>query len=234
MSDIRPPSAFSNVPPVVKNLVIINVLVYVAQVVFDTLLHPGGGLGPMMRWGALWPSGAAALAASQGTLVPAFWPWQIVTSAFMHGSIWHIGFNMFALFSIGPPVEQAMGSKRFAIFYGVCVLGSGLLQLAIVSYPFWAGTGGGAIGPTLGASGGVLGVVTAFGMLYPLSRLFIFPIPFPIEARWLVPGAAVISLVLGVTGWMPGIAHFAHLGGMVAGALLVLYWKHQQRTRTLA
>lgn len=234
MSDFRPPSAFSSIPPVVKNLLILNGLAFLAQLVFDDLLG-GGGIGPMMWWGALWPAGGGAAAAAVGQTAPAFWPWQLVTTAFLHGGVWHLGFNMFGLFMFGGVIERALGSKRFAGFYLACVLGASLLQLCVVSYPFWAGTASaGAIYPTVGASGGVLGVVTAFGMLFPRERIFIFPIPFPIEARWLVPGFAVVSLYLGFTGGGGNVAHFAHLGGMVAAALLLLFWRHQQRARTLA
>ncbi len=215
--------------PVVKNLLILNGLAFLAQAVFDWL--PAGtmdAIGPVIRWFALWPAGVPAAVGA-----PAFYPWQIVTMAFLHGSFLHIAFNMFALFSIGPPVEAALGPRRFLAFYFVSVLGASLLQLAIVSYPFWTGAGS-AIYPTLGASGGVLGVVAAFGILYPRATLFIFPIPFPIQARWLVPGAALISLYLGVTGKVGGIAHFAHLGGMAAGALFVVLWRRHERARRLA
>lgn len=235
MSDYRPPSAFAAIPPVVKNLLIVNVLAFLAQFVFDTLLSPGDGYGPMMWWGALWPSGGAAAAAAQGVLAPAFYPWQLVTTAFLHGGFMHLAFNMFGLYMFGAVVERSLGTRRFAGFYAACVLGASLLQLVIVSYPFWTGAGSAAaIFPTVGASGGVLGVVTAFGMLFPRERIFIFPIPVPIEARWLVPGFAVVSLYLGFTGRGGNVAHFAHLGGMVAGALLLLFWRYQQRARRLA
>jgi membrane associated rhomboid family serine protease len=233
-SELRSPSAFSAVPPVIKNLMIVNGLVFLAQAVFDWL--PAGtmqAIGPVMIWGALWPAGAAEAAAALGQAVPAFYPWQLITTAFLHGSVLHIAFNMFGLFSIGPPVEEALGTRRFLAFYLVSVLGASLLQLAIVSYPFWTGTIG-PVFPTVGASGGLLGVVAAFGILYPKATLFIFPIPFPIQARWLVPGAALVSLYLGVTGRADGIAHFAHLGGMVAGAIFVLIWRSQRRSRRLA
>lgn len=244
-TEIRSPSGFAAVPVVVKNLLILNGLAFLAQVVFDALPSGTFGLfdpiaaGPVMNWGALWPMGGAEAAAAAGQTAPAFYPWQIVTSAFLHGSILHIAFNMFGLFSLGPPVEQALGARRFAALFAVAVIGASLLQLAMVSYPFWTGTyGAGSVFPTLGASGGLLGVVAAFGILYPRSTLFIFPIPFPIQARWLVPGAAVVSLYLGVTGRAAGIAHFAHLGGLVAGAAFVLIWRaaetRRQRARRLA
>ena len=231
VSDYRPPSTFASMPPVVKNLLIVNVLAFLAQLVFDTLMNPGGGVGPVMWWGALWPSGTAAVA----TDAPGFYPWQLVTTAFLHGGVMHLAFNMFGLYMFGAVVERSLGLQRFAGFYLACVLGSSLLQLVMVSYPFWTGAASaGAIFPTVGASGGVLGVVTAFGMLFPRERIFIFPIPVPIEARWLVPGFAVISLYLGFTGRGGNVAHFAHLGGMVAGALLLLFWRYQQRARRLA
>ena len=235
-SELRSPSAFSAIPPVVRNLLIVNGLVFLAQAVFDWLpAGQIGALGPVIAWGALWPAGGAAAAAALGQDAPAFYPWQLVTMAFLHGSVLHIAFNMFGLFSIGPPVEEALGTRRFLAFYLVSVLGASLLQLAIVSYPFWTGNvTAGSVFPTVGASGGLLGIVAAFGILHPRATLFIFPIPFPIQARWLVPGAALVSLYLGVTGRADGIAHFAHLGGMVAGAIFVLIWRAQQRPRRLA
>ena len=226
----------SALTPAVKNLLILNGLAFLAQIVVDWL--PAGSmeaLGPVVQWFALWPAGGAQAAAALGQAAPAFYPWQLVTMAFLHGSFLHIAFNLFALFSIGPPVEAALGTRRFLAFYVVSVLGASLLQLVIVSYPFWTGNlAAGAIYPTLGASGGVLGVVAAFGILYPRATLFIFPIPFPIQARWLVPGAAVVSLYLGVTGRVGGVAHFAHLGGMAAGALFIFFWRRSERTRRLA
>jgi membrane associated rhomboid family serine protease len=230
-SDYRPPSAFSSVPPVVKNLLIINGLAFLAQVVIDgwPMLE-----GPILKWAALWPLGVPEFVPPDGRVVGAFYPWQLVTSAFLHGSIGHIAFNMFGLFMLGGPVERTLGERRFVLFYFVSVLGASLLQLAVVSAPFVAGIGTPSIGATVGASGGVLGVVTAFGMLFPRERLFIFPLPVPIEARWLVPGYAALSLYMGVSGTGGNVAHFAHLGGMVAGALLLLFWRYQQRARRLA
>lgn len=235
-SDYRPPSAFSSIPPVVKNLLILNGLAFLAQVVFDWLpAGEGGGLGPVMWWGALWPVGGAEAAAAAGVAAPSFWPWQLVTSAFLHGGISHIAFNLFGLFMFGGVVERALGSRRFAFFYLGSVLGASALQLAMVSAPFWGGAGGvGDVFPTVGASGGVLGVMAAFGMLFPRERVFIFPLPVPIEARWFVLGYAALSLYMGVSGTGGSVAHFAHLGGMVAGALLLLFWRRQERARSLA
>ncbi|HEX8386156.1 MAG TPA: rhomboid family intramembrane serine protease [Rubricoccaceae bacterium] len=235
-SDYRPPSAFSSIPPVVKNLLILNGLAFLAQAVFDWLPGgEGGSIGPVMWWGALWPVGGAPLAEASGVLAPAFYPWQLVTSAFLHGGIAHIAFNLFGLFMFGGVVERSLGSRRFAFFYLVSVLGASALQLAVVSAPFVAGTATvGDIFPTVGASGGVLGVMAAFGMLFPRERVFIFPLPVPIEARWFVLGYAALSLYAGVSGTGGNVAHFAHLGGMVAGALLLLFWRYQQRARRLA
>ena len=231
-SDYRPPSAFSSIPPVVKNLLILNGLAFLAQAVFDTLLNAGGGIGPVMWWGALWPIGGADLAASQNVQAPAFYPWQLVTTAFLHGGIAHIAFNMFGLFMFGATVEGALGSRRFAALYAASVLGASALQLAVISAPFLAGAGTVAgIVPTVGASGGVLGVMAAFGMLFPRERLFIFPLPVPIEARWFVLGYAAISLFGGLSGTGGNVAHFAHLGGMIAGALLLLFWRFRKRPR---
>ena len=230
MSDYRPPSAFSSIPPGVQNLLILNGLFFLAQLVVDGQLDPSE---PIRRWLALWPAGTPAAIPDGDALVgiPAFYPWQLVTSAFLHGDFFHLLFNLFGLFMFGAVVEGALGTRRFLIFYVASVLGASVLQLAVTSAPFVFGIGAPIIVPTVGASGGVLGVMAAFGMLFPRERVFIFPLPVPIEARWFVLGYAALSLYLGVSGGGPGVAHFAHLGGMLTGALLILAWR---RTRRLA
>ena len=215
----QPPSSFSLFPPVVKNLLIINGLVFLAQQIPPL----AGALG---AYGMLWPVGTPEVVATPGgpALVPQFYPWQLVTSAFMHGGLGHIFFNLFGLWMFGGTVERELGSKRFLIFYAVCVLGASLLQLAVTSYPFLMGAGG-IPAPTLGASGGVLGVLAAFGVLHPDSPIYLLFIPVPIPAKWFVLGYAAFSVFAGFSGVQAGVAHFAHLGGMIAGALLILYWR---------
>lgn len=210
----RPPSSFGLFPPVVKNLLIINGLVFLAQMIPPLDYY-------LQVYGALWPAGTPEVLG--GGLVPQFYPWQLVTSAFMHGGFGHILFNMFGLWMFGGAIERAMGSKRFLWFYLACVLGASLLQLTVTSWPFWTGDIVRPV-PTVGASGGVLGVLAAFGLMYPDSPIYLLFFPVPIPAKWFVLGYAAFSLFAGVTSVQAGVAHFAHLGGMVTGAVLVLYW----------
>ena len=216
----RPPSSFGLFPPVVKNLLIINGLVFLAQMI--PLLAE-----PLTVYGALWPVGTPdVIPTAQGyARVPQFYAWQLVTSAFLHGGFGHILFNMFGLWMFGGTVERTLGSKRFLWFYVACVLGASLLQLATTSWPFVMGDGGGIPVPTVGASGGVLGVLAAFGVLYPDQPIYLLFFPVPIPAKWFVLGYAVFSLYAGYADVQAGVAHFAHLGGMATGALLIQYWR---------
>lgn len=159
----------------------------------------------------------------------------------MHGNFAHILFNMFAVWMFGRIVESAWGSRRFLIYYLICGIGAGLFQ-EIVQYIDYVASGmqaydsvdiGTAVIPmdtylnmltTVGASGAVYGILLAFGLSYPEERLFIIPIPIPIKAKYFVIGYAVIELLSGLYGSNDGVAHFAHLGGMVVGFLLILYW----------
>lgn len=214
-------------PPVVKNLLIINVIVFFAMYGL-TMGGPYTPIGAWMHeWMALWPAGTPDLARGpRGGIVavPQFYPWQLVTSAFMHGGLGHLFFNMFALWIFGMRIENVWGSNRFAFFYFWCVLGASLVQLAVTSAPFVLGIGDPNIVPTVGASGGVLGVLLAFGMMYPDEPIYLYFF-VPIKAKYLVVGFAVLSILAGVTGTAAGIAHFAHLGGMVAGFFLIQYWR---------
>ncbi|OZC03081.1 rhomboid family intramembrane serine protease [Rubricoccus marinus] len=225
-------------PPVVKNLLILNVLAFAAQLVFR--MRTGTmdtGIGPVEQWFALWPAGIPS-----ETVLPTFgglfWPWQIVTSAFLHGDFSHILFNMFGLWMFGAPLEQTLGSKRFAILFGGAVLGASLLQLGVISWPFLGDAlPAGAYGPTLGASGGVLGVLGAFGMLYPNQPIYLLFLPVPIAAKWMVVGYAAMDILGGFGAYASNTAHFAHLGGLITGVLLILYWRGRlpvkPRARTL-
>lgn len=201
----RPPTQFSVFPPVIKNLLILNGLVYLAQLVptTDELL---------MQWFALWPLGIP-----DAPGYPSFWPWQLVTYSFLHGGLGHLFFNMFALWMFGVQIENAWGSNRFGIFYFVCVIGAGLIQLIVV-------TAGTTLVPTVGASGGVFGLLLAFGMMFPNQPIYIYFL-FPIKAKWLVIGYAALEMWAAVTGTQAGIANFAHLGGMLFGFILIQYWR---------
>ncbi len=206
----QPPTRFSIIPPVIKNLLIINVLVFLAQQL--------PGVGEFLeRWFALWPIGSpdTVLTPFGMQRVPSFYPWQLITYAFLHGSFTHLFFNMFALWMFGVQLENVWGSRRFATYYFACVLGAAIAQL-IVMY--------GSYIPTIGASGGVYGILLAFGMMFPNQPIYLYFL-FPIKAKWFVLGYALLELYAGVTGTQAGVAHFAHLGGMVIGFILLQYWR---------
>ena len=211
----QPPTQFSVFPPVIKNLLILNGLFFLAQQVPAT-----GEL--LLRWMALWPLGAPDVANSSFGLqrVPDFWPWQLVGYSFLHGGFGHILFNMFALWMFGVQLENTWGSRRFGIYYFACVIGAGLIQLVVASLAAAEGN----IYPTLGASGGVYGILLAFGMMFPNQPIYIYFL-FPVKAKWLVIGFGAIELWSGITGSPSGVAHFAHLGGMLFGFLLIMYWR---------
>jgi membrane associated rhomboid family serine protease len=173
---------------------------------------------------ALWPWGDFPIGQSIDGLPVSvgFQPWQLVTYGFLHGGMGHLFFNGLALFQFGTRVENTFGSRRFATFFIVCVIGAGLCQLAVDAVMINSGKGP---FPTIGASGGILGVLLAYGMLFPHERVMLLIPPIPMSARTLVIAFGVISLVLGVTGTAAGIAHFAHLGGMLFGWLLIRYWQ---------
>ncbi|MFP7721966.1 rhomboid family intramembrane serine protease [Lysobacter sp. A3-1-A15] len=192
---------FSNLPPVTRALLIANGVAFLLQLVLERT-----ALGPLM----LWPLGDG------------FMPWQLVTYAFLHGDIAHLLFNMLALLMFGAPVEHTWGPKRFLTFYFVCVVGAAVCQLAVGA---WTLSQGGPAYPTLGASGGVFGLLLAYGMLFPHQRVMLLIPPIPMKARTLVIVYGAIALLLGFTGLQPGVAHFAHLGGMLFGWLLIRYWR---------
>ncbi|MEP0545419.1 MAG: rhomboid family intramembrane serine protease [Rhodothermales bacterium] len=215
------PPTWSVMPPVIKNLLIINGLVYFATVAPQMQAF-------LFQWFALWPAGTPDVAPSrfgQVNAVPQFYPWQLVTTAFLHGGLGHIFFNMFGLWMFGMRIENTWGSQRFLFFYFFCVIGASLLQLLVTSSPFLFGIGDPVIVPTVGASGGVFGVLLAFGMMYPEERVMLLIPPIPIKAKWFVTGLMVLQLYAGVTGTQAGVANFAHLGGALAGFLLIQYWR---------
>ena len=194
-------------PPVTTALIVANVAIYLLQTILPGLVVPF----------ALWPLGAAQAAVGVG-----FYPWQLVTYAFLHGSLLHLGFNMFALYMFGSPVEQVFGTRRYLIYYFVSVLTAAFTQLAFAAF-----TGG--IYPTIGASGGVFGLLLAYAKFFPHNRVMLLFPPIPMPARVFVFGYAALELFLGVTGTQEGVAHFAHLGGMVGGYLLLRYWRSGPR-----
>ena len=170
-----------------------------------------------------------------------FNPAQLITYMFMHGGFQHIFFNMFALWMFGRTLEQVWGPKRFLFYYMVCGIGAGLVQ-ELVQYiqyvtelsQYDSVNTGIAVIPmaeylnlmtTVGASGAIYGILLAFGMLFPNSQMFVFPIPFPVKAKYFVMGYAALEIFLGLGASTDGVAHFAHLGGMIFGFILIMYWR---------
>ena len=191
-------------PPVTLALIVANVAIYLLQ------MAAPGLMGPL----ALWPVAASQL--SGGAV--GFAPWQLVTYAFLHGGMLHLAFNMFALYMFGGAIEQVFGTRRYLTYYLVAVVSAALTQLL-----FAAVSGG--IYPTVGASGGVFGLLLAYGIYFPNNRVMLLFPPIPMPARVFVLVYAVIELYLGVTGTQEGVAHFAHLGGMIGGYIMLRYWK---------
>jgi membrane associated rhomboid family serine protease len=146
-----------------------------------------------------------------------FGPWQLLSYSFLHGSFNHLFFNMFAVWMFGTPLERSWGSRRFAVFYLICVAGAAAAQLGVQLFE-------GGVYPTVGASGGVFGLLLAYGVMWPDNRIFLLFFPVPIKAKWFVLIYGGIELLLGFSRAMPGIAHFAHLGGMIFGAVLLYKW----------
>ena len=208
-----------------KNLLVINVLAYLASVVLE---RSGVDLNGLL--------GLHFFMASE------FHVYQFLTYMFLHGSFTHILFNMFALWMFGSVIERVWGPKKFLFYYIVCGVGAGIVQ-ELVQYGNYVAQGldayqyvnmGGAqismnayinMWTTIGASGAVYGILLAFGMIFPNERLFIIPFPFPIKAKWLIVGYIAIELFSALSGPGDGVAHMAHLGGMLFGFLLIRYWQ---------
>lgn len=193
---------FLSIPPATRALILINVGVYLLQQVAGA---------PIAQLFALWPLGS-----------PEFQPWQVITYAFLHGSLAHIFFNMFALFMFGRALEAYWGGRRLVMFYLVCVLTAALTQLA-------AQRGSGITEEVIGASGGVFGILLAFAWYFPRQRIILLFPPIPLPAWLFVTLYGLLELFFGVTGTEAGVAHFAHLGGMAGGALCILYWRLRRR-----
>ena len=186
-------------PPATQALILTCVIVYL----LPNLV--GVPLGAF----ALWPVGSGA-----------FMPWQPVTYAFLHGGLSHLVFNMFGLYMFGAELERVWGSKRFLVFYFVSVLMAAAAQLAIAA---WTGN----VYPTVGASGGLFGLLVGFAMLFPHRKIVPLIPPIPMPAWLFVVLYGLVELGLGVTGSMAGVAHFAHLGGLLGGWLVIRYWRGQ-------
>ncbi len=207
-----------NLPRVTKLLLIANVAGFLLQLVAGNA---------MVSALALWPIGDGVYAPGAAD-APAFLPWQLFTYAFLHGGLMHLAFNMLALVMFGAPLEYTWGEKRFLAYYLTCVVGAALCQLAV---GWWAVSQGTPAYPTVGASGGVFGLLLAYGMLFPNQRVMLLFPPVPMKARTLVIVYGLFELMLGVTGLQPGVAHFAHLGGMLFGWLLIRHWRGGGRPR---
>lgn len=210
---------FRNTPFIVKNLIIINIIVLVATMINENFMYENFSLFSFHS--------------------PFFKPYQFITHMFMHGGIWHLFFNMYTLWIFGSILENVWGSKKFLLFYFVTGLGAALLhnlvleielstlQNAVQSGNMAAQTSVMNIlrTPTVGASGAIYGVLLGYGMLFPNNIIsLIFP-PIALKAKWFVIIFGAIELLMGVTGTGSDVAHFAHLGGMIFGFILIMYWK---------
>ncbi|MDR2955322.1 MAG: rhomboid family intramembrane serine protease [Prevotella sp.] len=224
----------SSIPAVTRNLLIINVLFFLAQ----SLL---GNAIPINRYLAL-----------HFFESDYFMPHQVITYMFLHGGIFHIFFNMFALFMFGRTLEMVWGGKKFLLYYILTGIGAALAQEIVYTFQFseiifnsaitQINTGTDIITrqeffnllpATLGASGAIFGILVAFGMLFPNVELFIIPFPFPIKAKWFVIGYGVLELGWGISNDpADNVAHFAHLGGLIMGLIILLYWKKKGKLTT--
>ena len=196
---------FRNIPTITKNLLLVNILAYVA-----TLILKQRGID-LEYWGGL-----------NYFMARDFHLYQFVSYMFLHGGFTHLFFNMFALWMFGCVIERAWGAKRFIFYYIACGVGAGLCQ-EIVQYISYGALPVNSI--TIGASGAVYAILLAFGMTFPEERIFIFPLPMPIKAKWFVCIYAGIELLSAMSSYGDGVAHMAHLGGMLFGFLLITYWR---------
>jgi membrane associated rhomboid family serine protease len=232
MTEFRP-RGFFHIPPIIKNIIIINVLIFLAQI----------SLGDRIAQEILNRFALHDISSYY------FHPMQLVTYLFLHGSWGHVLMNMFVLWMFGSILEDYWGPKRFLIFYVICGIGAAVAQLTVQHMELMPDLAQlrnyfslerqqqilqnpGSIfnAPTLGASGAVFGCMAAFGYLFPNNELLIIPIPFPIKAKWLVLGYAAIELFAGIEpNQSDNVAHWAHLGGGLVGLLLVIYWNRNNR-----
>ncbi|WP_280152565.1 rhomboid family intramembrane serine protease [Piscinibacter sp. XHJ-5] len=189
------------IPPITKWLLIVNV----AAFFLDDLLRLAAGMS-FAGWFALWPLGHG------------FMPWQVVTYAFLHGDLLHLLFNMFALWTFGSELERLWGEQRYIRFYAASVLAAALSQLVVTTLS-------GSPLPTVGASGGIYGLLLGFGMMFPNRQIMLLIPPIPMKAKVYVLIFGLLELYLGATRTMDGVAHFAHLGGMLGAFLMIRYWR---------
>ena len=212
----------ANVPTAVKNIIIINVLVMVMTMLNENFMYE--------KFALFYPTS------------PFFHWWQPLTHMFMHGGFWHLFFNMYTLWIFGTVLERVWGTKKFLVFYFVTGLGAALIHTGVewIQMQHWLGQAAEGsyaaqvsihtlkMTPTVGASGAIYGVLMGYAMLYPDSIMtLVFP-PISLKAKWFVLIFAAIELLTGVTGTGGGIAHFAHLGGLIFGFLLIMYWKKKR------
>ena len=229
-------------PPVTKNLLIVNVIIFLAMAIFPDKI------GVMMDRHC-----GLHYYLSQDFIFT-----QFISYQFVHANFGHLFFNMFALFMFGMVIESIFGPKRFLTYYLICGIGAGLIQMGVNAIEYiqltqqlpnevvqrvisegaslinqrynYSNTTLGSLNalinaPTVGASGAIFGILLAYGKFFPNREMYIMFIPYPVKAKWVVIGYAVIELVQGVGQANTGIAHFAHLGGMIFGLLLILYWQ---------
>jgi membrane associated rhomboid family serine protease len=201
---------YSLLPPVVRALLVVNVAMFVLEIASG---------GQVIYTLALWPLQSPGLTTFTQA-APPFQIWQLVSYSFLHGSVLHLLLNMYALWLFGTRMENVWGSRSFTFYYFFCVIGAGLVQLYIAT----EGAHEGSIYPTVGASGGVFGLLLGFGLTFPNERLLLIFPPVALKAKWFVLIYGIIELWAGVTGTQAGVAHFAHLGGMLFGFLLLMYW----------
>ena len=217
---------FRNIPTITKNLLLINVLAFIASLVFETRGIDLASIGGLHFF-----------------LASDFRLWQFVTYMFLHANLTHIFFNMFALWMFGCVIENVWGPRKFLFYYISCGIGAGLIQELAQFGSFWLelnATSPLSLGDvvavghqyasqlnawtTIGASGSVYAILLAFGMTFPNERIFIFPLPVPIKAKWFVMGYVAIELFSALSSPGDGVAHTAHLGGMLFGFFMIRYW----------
>jgi membrane associated rhomboid family serine protease len=195
-------NSMNEIPPVVKNLLAINIVIWLAQLYFSSREMP------LEIWGGLWSFDTGN-----------FKIWQPITHLFMHGPFFHIFFNMFTLWIFGKVLENFWGSKRFINFYLICGLAAAAAQLFIGEFSY-----------AVGASGAIMGLMAAFAYLFPNTELMFMFIPVPVKAKFAIPALMALDLFGGIANVQgDNVAHFAHLGGAVAGFLLVLIWNKNNR-----
>src|SRR5687767_1798196 len=206
---------FPPVPPVTRVLLVLNIAGFIWQQFENEAL---------IVWFALWPLTTPTLSPGPG-MTAGFLPWQLITYSFLHGNGLHLLVNMLGVYMFGSEVERVLGGSRYFIYYFASVLAAAVAQIVM------SAIGGGPGYPTIGASGGVFGLLLAYGMFFPRRIVvLIFP-PIPMQARFFVFVYAAIELYLGVMGRQAGVAHFAHLGGMAGGWFMLQYWRRRQNRR---